>query len=204
MTSSSRGIWLAIGILALGFAGSAGAQENLDQGKTAAQLYASDCAICHKSPQGLAKAGGFFKLESFLREHYTASRESAAAIAGYLKGVNSAGPARVRGRAAKRSVKDEVRIKAGDKKHHTGKADEDKSGAATSHERKPAKAKASEPKSSEHKSSEGKPSGKSSEAKASKLKSSGPKSSEPKSSRPKSSGPKAAGDAKSEKSEKSN
>ena len=28
------------------------AQENLDFGKTPAQLFASDCAICHKSPQG--------------------------------------------------------------------------------------------------------------------------------------------------------
>ncbi len=26
------------------------AQENLDSGKTPAQLYASDCAVCHKSP----------------------------------------------------------------------------------------------------------------------------------------------------------
>ena len=44
---------LVAGVLALCFASSAGAQENLDQGKTGAQLYASDCAICHKSPQGL-------------------------------------------------------------------------------------------------------------------------------------------------------
>jgi len=26
------------------------AQENLDFGKSPAQLYASDCAVCHKSP----------------------------------------------------------------------------------------------------------------------------------------------------------
>jgi hypothetical protein len=58
----------------------------LDKGKTAAQLYATDCAICHKSPQSITQAPGLFGLESFLREHYTASRESAASIAAYLKG----------------------------------------------------------------------------------------------------------------------
>ncbi len=39
-----------------------------------AQLFASDCAICHKSPAALSKAGGLFGMESFLRQHYTASR----------------------------------------------------------------------------------------------------------------------------------
>lgn len=53
--------------------------------KPAAQLFASDCtgAGCHKSPQGLAKNQGI-GLAGFLREHYTNSRESAAAIAAYL------------------------------------------------------------------------------------------------------------------------
>src|SRR4051812_23344269 len=87
---------LALGLAGLGLAGSAAAQENLDQGKSAAQLYASDCAICHKSPGALNKAGGIFGMESFLRQHYTASRESAAAIANYLKGFGDApaGPAK--------------------------------------------------------------------------------------------------------------
>lgn len=76
---------LVIGALALCIASSAEAQENLDKGKTAAQLYATDCAICHKSPQSITQAPGLFGLESFLREHYTASRESAASIAAYLK-----------------------------------------------------------------------------------------------------------------------
>ena len=62
-------------------AGPASAQENIDAGKTPAQLYSQDCAICHKSPSGMARAGGLFGLENFLREHYTASRETAAAIA---------------------------------------------------------------------------------------------------------------------------
>ena len=65
--------------------------ENLSA-KPAAQLFASDCtgAGCHKGPQGLAKDRGAGSLASFLREHYTNSRESAAAIATYLVGLPAA------------------------------------------------------------------------------------------------------------------
>ncbi|HZP78090.1 MAG TPA: hypothetical protein VFB45_18240 [Pseudolabrys sp.] len=66
--------------------------QNIEAGKTPAQLFASDCAVCHKSPQGLAKGGGL-SLTTFLREHYTASRESAAALAAYLKSVDTGAPA---------------------------------------------------------------------------------------------------------------
>ena len=55
--------------------------------KPPAQLFASDCtgAGCHKGPQGLGKkANGIGGLAGFLREHYTNSRESAAALANYL------------------------------------------------------------------------------------------------------------------------
>ena len=57
--------------------------------KPAPQLFASDCtgAGCHKGPQGLGKDRGQSGLTSFLREHYTNSRESAAALAAYLVGV---------------------------------------------------------------------------------------------------------------------
>jgi hypothetical protein len=63
--------------------------ENFSAGKPAAQLFASDCtgAGCHKGPQGLSKDRGQSSLASFLREHYTNSRESAAALAAYLVGV---------------------------------------------------------------------------------------------------------------------
>src|SRR6266568_3012304 len=81
-----RGVRLTFGLLALAVASSAGAQGSLDQGRTAAQLYASSCATCHKSPQSVSKTKWFFGLESFLREHYTSSRESAAILAAYLKG----------------------------------------------------------------------------------------------------------------------
>ncbi|HXZ46673.1 MAG TPA: hypothetical protein VEH02_08090, partial [Pseudolabrys sp.] len=58
----------AIFVAGLCVAGAAGAQESLDQGKTPAQLFASDCSVCHKSPHGLTRGGGIFGLESFLRE----------------------------------------------------------------------------------------------------------------------------------------
>jgi hypothetical protein len=108
---SGRGIRLGLGLLAFAFAGSAAAQGNLDQGKTAAQLYASACATCHKSPPSLSNTSlsntslsntrWFFGLESFLREHYTSSRESAAILAAYLKERENALADSQRGRLAR-------------------------------------------------------------------------------------------------------
>ena len=93
MTMLGHGVRLTISSLALCVASSAGAQGNLDQGKTAAQLYASACATCHESPQSVSTTKRFFGLETFLREHYTSSSESAAILAAYLKaqGKPSAG-----------------------------------------------------------------------------------------------------------------
>ena len=105
--------WPIIGLATLIFAGPAVGQESLDKGKTPAQLFASDCSPCHKSPQGLAKSGGLFGLDGFLREHYTASRESAAAIANYLKSMEvPSGP----GRATKRATKGDEKAKSDAKK----------------------------------------------------------------------------------------
>ena len=100
---SSHSIRLAISSLALCFASSAGAQESLEQGKTAAQLYAANCASCHKSPQSVTKATGTFGLESYLREHYTPSPQSAAIIAAYLEGLERQSSGSVRARGAKQS-----------------------------------------------------------------------------------------------------
>ena len=148
------------------------AQENLDLGKTPAQLYASGCAICHKSPQGLAAKGdGIFGLESFLRQHYTASRESAAAIAGYLRAVG--GPAAKPARTGKRPPK-----------AATPKGDDKAKGV----EKKPDASKPGEAKSGEAKSGEGKPGA----AKPAAPKSAKPKSAEPKSAEPKAADPKPA------------
>jgi hypothetical protein len=58
--------------------------QDFTAGKTAAQLFASDCQTCHKSPGGLAKGQSVSSLTSFLREHYTTKPESAAALAAFL------------------------------------------------------------------------------------------------------------------------
>lgn len=81
-----RGLWLGLALLA--GTGAACAQENLDEGKSAAQLFASACSACHKSPQGLAKSANVGAMTDFLRQHYTASKESAGLLAGYLAGVS--------------------------------------------------------------------------------------------------------------------
>jgi hypothetical protein len=66
------------------------AQQDLDAGKTGPQLFAQDCAACHRSPQGLAKTVSGGALVSFLRQHYTSSSTSAGVVAAY---VQAAGPA---------------------------------------------------------------------------------------------------------------
>ncbi len=65
--------------------------------KPPAALFASDCtgSGCHKGPQGLGKNAGIGGLAGFLREHYTNSRESAAALANYLSKIPS-GPEQAR------------------------------------------------------------------------------------------------------------
>jgi len=100
---SSHGIRLAISSLVLCFASSAGAQGSLEEGKTAAQLYAANCASCHKSPQSVTKATGIFGLESYLREHYTPNPQSAATIAAYLEGLEMQSSGSVRARGPKQS-----------------------------------------------------------------------------------------------------
>jgi hypothetical protein len=87
-------VWMrvcAAGALLAALSAGAVAQENLEQGKSAAQLFASDCAACHKSPQELVKEG--YPTEAFLRVHYTSSQEMAAALFTYLRGIARAEPA---------------------------------------------------------------------------------------------------------------
>ena len=98
---SGHRIRFAIGFLALCFASSAEAQGSLEQGKTDAQLYAANCASCHKSPQSVTKATGILGLESFLRGHYTPSAQSAATIAAYLNQLEKQSSGSTRARGAK-------------------------------------------------------------------------------------------------------
>jgi len=78
-----RGWQLLIGaVAALGV--SSASAENLDAGKPAPVLFAATCTACHNTPRGLAKGSGAGSIASFLRQHYTASPESANALAAYL------------------------------------------------------------------------------------------------------------------------
>jgi hypothetical protein len=84
--------WIAAGLAAA----AAHAQGiNIDEGKTPAQMFASDCSVCHKAARGLAKNSNVRAVADFLRQHYTSSREQAAAMAGFLlaAGTDPRGPA---------------------------------------------------------------------------------------------------------------
>jgi hypothetical protein len=63
------------------------AQTNIDQGKSPAEIFANDCAACHKGARGLANGKSSATLAGFLREHYTASNEQASALAAYVMGA---------------------------------------------------------------------------------------------------------------------
>jgi hypothetical protein len=58
--------------------------ENLDAGKSPAQLFAGTCNACHKSPRGLMKTVSSGSLPSFLREHYTTSIDMAKQLSAFL------------------------------------------------------------------------------------------------------------------------
>jgi hypothetical protein len=60
--------------------------QNLDEGKTPQQLFAADCAACHKSPQAVGRNASV----GFLRQHYTSSARSASLLAGYLASAGAA------------------------------------------------------------------------------------------------------------------
>jgi hypothetical protein len=60
------------------------AQINVDSGKSAAQIFASTCNACHRSPREVRPTTA-----AFLREHYTAGSQEAAAMAAYLAAIGS-------------------------------------------------------------------------------------------------------------------
>lgn len=84
------------GLLVLVSLGATGAhaQTDLNAGMTPSQLFAANCAACHRSPQGLARGRDPYALAGFLRDHYTTRPTTAGAIASYLASIRSAAPAR--------------------------------------------------------------------------------------------------------------
>src|SRR5687767_14671165 len=100
---------------------------SIDACKNGEQLFKANCSACHKTPVGLSRAGGILGVQSFLREHYTASRESAAVIAAYLNAMDAA--ARPGDRPARRTARPDAR---------PGKKDEGKPSETKPSETKPA------------------------------------------------------------------
>jgi hypothetical protein len=72
-------------------AGSTLAQD-FTAGKTPAQLFASDCSACHRSPQGLGKKYNTGSLTGFLQAHYTTAPETAGSLAKYVMGFATSRP----------------------------------------------------------------------------------------------------------------
>ena len=56
--------------------------QNLDAGKTPAQIFADTCSACHRRAQELRRAS-----TGFLRSHYTTGQAEAASMASYLAGL---------------------------------------------------------------------------------------------------------------------
>ena len=72
-------IGLAGGLIAV----SADAQ-NIDAGKSPAQIFADTCSACHRNARELRRTS-----TGFLRTHYTTGQDEAAAMASYLAGIGS-------------------------------------------------------------------------------------------------------------------
>lgn len=69
--------------------------QDLDAGRTAPQLFSTNCSACHRSPQGLSKGQPAVMLTQFLRRHYTTGPRPAAQLAEYLAAAGAApAPAR--------------------------------------------------------------------------------------------------------------
>jgi mono/diheme cytochrome c family protein len=66
--------------------------QNLDEGKSGAQLFAGSCVDCHHSARGLAKDRFNWTLSLFLQKHYTSSAASAQLLAAYLQSADAARP----------------------------------------------------------------------------------------------------------------
>ena len=88
------GLLLLLGVLNLWGAAPASAQ-NLDEGKSATQLFAASCVTCHRSAAGLAKGRMQPTLFLFLKDHYTTGSSEAWELSSYLASVDTP-PARSR------------------------------------------------------------------------------------------------------------
>ena len=86
MTHGRGFLWLLAGLVSA--APSAATGQNLDAGKSPAQIFQEDCADCHRNARTLRSRA----TTSFLREHYTTGSAMASAMASYLAGGSSSDP----------------------------------------------------------------------------------------------------------------
>ena len=94
-----RLVWSGAILLLVALAATqARAQQDLDAGKSGAQLFEQDCAACHRTTRGLAKNLSGNSLVSYLREHYTSSSGSAALVAAYIQGAANSRADRPKGK----------------------------------------------------------------------------------------------------------
>ncbi len=84
--------WFFAGSIFVLSAAPARAQVNIDQGKSAAEIFSNDCGTCHKTAKGLANGKNSATLTGFLREHYTSSAQQAGSLAAYVLGAGSGPP----------------------------------------------------------------------------------------------------------------
>ena len=63
--------------------------QDLDRGKSGAQLFATNCVACHHSPNGLAQDSFSWTLSSFLQQHYTDGPASAQVLTAYLQSIDA-------------------------------------------------------------------------------------------------------------------
>ena len=76
------------------------AVENLEAGKSPAQIFAGTCNACHKSPRGLLRSVPASSLPGFLRQHYTTSSDMASVLSSYLV-ANGATDTRIQAKESK-------------------------------------------------------------------------------------------------------
>jgi mono/diheme cytochrome c family protein len=100
MPPTQSGHLLALAVIAALTCTAAGAQENLDAGKSAPKLFSESCTACHRSARGLAKGRFSFTLYLYLQKHYASNATSAWALTSYLESVDSAKRTRTRAAAA--------------------------------------------------------------------------------------------------------
>ncbi|WP_131522937.1 hypothetical protein [Nitrobacter sp. Nb-311A] len=81
---SSRALSLATMLVIVVLAGGVARAQNLEAGKSAAQIFSGNCAACHKGVRGLVRTVPPGSLPGFLRQHYTTGPTMAGMLSAYL------------------------------------------------------------------------------------------------------------------------